>query len=153
MKPVLWAALAAVALAAPTVLSAETQPSDVRRNAPTVALTITGRHAPARFRVEVARTSAEQELGLMYRTSMPASHGMIFPMDPPRPASFWMKNTFIPLDLVFIRPDRTISSIAANAPTRSLATIDSTEPVMAVLELNGGAAAKAGLRSGDRVRW
>ena len=153
MKPVLWAAVTALALAAPAVLRGETQPSDVRRNAPTVALTIAGRHSMAKYRVEVARTPAEQELGLMYRTSMPANHGMIFPMDPPRLASFWMKNTFIPLDIVFIRPDHTISSIAVNAPTRSLATIDSTEPVMAVLELNGGAAAKAGLRAGDRVRW
>lgn len=118
-----------------------------------VPLTIRTARRAMHYQVEVARTPEQQEIGLMFRTAMAANDGMIFPMDPPRPASFWMHNTYIPLDLVFVRADGTISSIAANAPTRSDATINSIEPVAAVLELNGGAAARAGIHAGDRVRW
>jgi len=147
-------ALAAL-LALPAIVSpvhAEPSPAQVR-NGSTVPLSIRTPHRTVRFRVEVARTPDEQELGLMYRKAMPADHGMIFPMDPPRRASFWMRNTLIPLDMVFIRADGTISSIIANVPPLTLATRDSTEPVAAVLELNGGAAARAGIKAGDRVKW
>ncbi len=118
-----------------------------------VPLAIVTAHRTLRFHVEVARTPEQQEIGLMFRTSMAPRDGMIFPMDPPRAASFWMHNTYIPLDIVFVRANGTISSIAANAAPRSDATINSTEPVGAVLELNGGAAARDGIRPGDRVRW
>lgn len=119
----------------------------------TVPLTIRTAHGTRRYAVERALTPDKQELGLMYRRHMGAHHGMIFPMEPARPASFWMKNTYIPLDLVFIGADHTISSIARDATPLSTATIDSTGPVIAVLELNGGVAARDGLRPGDRVRW
>ena len=109
-----------------------------------------GRHA---FRVEVARSEPEQAKGLMFRTAMGADEGMIFPMEPARQASFWMKNTVIPLDLVFIGPDRRIESIAANAVPYSLSPISSKGAVSAVLELNGGRAAQFGLAPGDRVEW
>ena len=109
-----------------------------------------GRHA---FRVEVARSEPEQAKGLMFRTAMGADEGMIFPMEPARQASFWMKNTVIPLDLVFIGPDRRIESIAANAVPYSLSPISSKGAVSAVLELNGGRAAQLGLAPGDRVEW
>ena len=109
-----------------------------------------GRHA---FRVEVARSEPEQAKGLMFRTAMGANEGMIFPMEPARQASFWMKNTVIPLDLVFIGPDRRIESIAANAVPYSLSPISSKGAVSAVLELNGGRAAQLGLAPGDRVEW
>lgn len=106
-----------------------------------------------RYQVEIATTPEQQEIGLMFRRTMRADHGMIFPMSPPRGASFWMKNTFIPLDMVFIRRDGTISSIAANCTPLSLTPVFSDEPVGAVLELKGGEAKKAGIRPGDRVRW
>jgi uncharacterized protein len=108
------------------------------------------RHA---FRVEVARSAPEQAQGLMFRTAMGANEGMIFPMEPNRQVSFWMKNTVIPLDLVFIGPDRRIESVAANAVPYSLAPIPSKGVVAAVLELSGGRAAELGLRPGDRVEW
>ena len=118
-----------------------------------VPLTITSTDGRYPFRVEVARTGAEQEKGLMFRTAMGANEGMIFPMEPPRQASFWMKNTVMALDLVFIGPDRRIESIAANAVPYSLSPIDSKGKVSAVLELNAGRAAQLGLAPGNLVGW
>ena len=119
----------------------------------TVPLTIVTAHGSRRYHVEVARTAEQQQIGLMFRKSMARNHGMIFPMTPPRVATFWMENTFIPLDLVFIRADGTIASIAADAPRLSRDIIASAEPVAAVLELVAGEAKHAGLHAGDRVRW
>lgn len=106
-----------------------------------------------RFRVEVARTADEQARGLMFRESLPADGGMIFPMKPPRVASFWMKNTVIPLDMIFIRADGTIARIAAETVPYSLEPVDSGEPVVAVLELAGGKAAALGIAEEDQVVW
>jgi len=105
------------------------------------------------FTVEVARTAEEQAQGLMNRQSLGPDRGMIFPMDPPRDASFWMKNTLIPLDLIFVRADGTIARIEENAVPLSLEPIMSMEPVAAVLELAGGRSAELGIRAGDRVNW
>jgi len=153
IRRLLAASLALAILHTPAAL-AEPKPSDVAVNARTVPLTISGTgHRVLKFRVEVARTPAQQELGLMYRRKMAADHGMIFPMTPPRFASFWMRNTYLPLDLIFVRADGTIASIAPDAKPLSLDTIDSFEPVAAVLELNAGVAARRGIKAGDRVRW
>lgn len=105
------------------------------------------------FRVEVARTMDEQAQGLMFRTSLPEDGGMLFPFDVVRPASFWMKNTVISLDLLFIRADGSIARIAADAVPYSLDPIVSGEPVTAVLELAGGKAAALGIKAGDHVSW
>jgi len=105
------------------------------------------------YKVEVATTPDEQARGLMYRTSLPPLGGMIFPMVPNRFASFWMKNTYIPLDLIFIRADGTISTIAAKAVPEDLTPIESVEPVAAVLEIIGGGAAANGISPGDKVSW
>jgi uncharacterized membrane protein (UPF0127 family) len=120
---------------------------------PVVPLTIAANGKTLRLRVEVARTGAEQAQGLMFRTAMAADEGMIFPMEPPRQASFWMKNTVIPLDLVFIDGNGRIESIAANAVPYSLDPINSRGTVAAVLEINGGRASQLGLAPGDRVAW
>lgn len=106
-----------------------------------------------KFSVELARTEAEQARGLMYRTSLPQNGGMLFPFVPPRPAGFWMKNTVIPLDMIFIRADGSIARIAENTVPYSLDLVESGEPVAAVLEIAGGAAAEAGVAEGDRVSW
>nr|WP_237437721.1 DUF192 domain-containing protein [Altericroceibacterium endophyticum] len=105
------------------------------------------------FKVEVARTAAEQAKGLMFRTEMGADEGMLFPRNVMAPASFWMKNTVIPLDLIFIGPDGRVLNIAANAVPYSLDPIRSDGPVRAILELNGGRAAELGISPGDRVDW
>lgn len=106
------------------------------------------RHA---FQVEVARNDADRAQGLMYRRSMPADRGMLFDFGRVEPVAMWMQNTYLSLDMLFIRPDGTIARIAANAEPLSTRTIPSGEPVLAVLELNGGTAARLGLRAGDRV--
>ncbi len=110
----------------------------------------TGEH---RFTVEVAASPQEQNDGLMYRRSLAPDRGMIFPYDPPQSVAFWMKNTLIPLDMIFIRKDGTIARIAANTVPLSLEPVPGGEPVAAVLEIAGGRAAELGIREGDRVSW
>jgi uncharacterized membrane protein (UPF0127 family) len=89
----------------------------------------------------------------MNRQTLAPDHGMIFPHDPPRPASFWMKNTLIPLDMIFVRPDGTISSIAENTVPLSLEPVTSLETVGAVLEIPGGRSSELGIKAGDKVEW
>ena len=118
-----------------------------------VPLTIRSASGTHRFIVEVARTPQEQANGLMHRQSLAPDRGMLFPYEPPQSASFWMKNTLIPLDIIFIRPDGTIARIAANTVPLSLDPVPSLEPVAAVLEIAGGRSAELGIRPGDRVEW
>lgn len=106
-----------------------------------------------RFTVEIARSGAEQQTGLMNRPTLAPDRGMIFPYDPPQPVAFWMRNTLIPLDMIFVRADGTIARIAANTVPLSLEQVPAGEPVGAVLEIAGGRAAALGLAPGDRVRW
>ena len=110
----------------------------------------TGRH---HFTVEVARTADQQGQGLMFRTALAADEGMIFPFPQPRMASFWMRNTLIPLDMIFVRADGTIARIAANTIPHSEESVSSGEPVAAVLEIKGGRSAELGISEGDRVSW
>ena len=116
-------------------------------------LTIRSSNGTHRFTVEVARTPDEQATGLMNRQSLAPDAGMIFPFDQPQILTFWMKNTLIPLDMIFIRADGTIARIAANTTPHSLEPVSSGEPVAAVLELRGGRSAELGIRQGDRVEW
>lgn len=105
------------------------------------------------FRVEVASTFAEQEKGLMFRRSLGPAEGMIFPQAQPRPAAFWMKNTVIPLDIIFIGPDHRIVNVAANAKPYDLTPLYSAGPVIGVLEIAGGRAGQLGIGTGDTVTW
>ena len=107
-----------------------------------------GRHA---FQVEVARNDAERAQGLMYRRSLAPDRGMLFDFARVQPISMWMQNTYIPLDMIFIRADGSIARIAENAEPLSTRTIPSGEPVLAVLEVIGGTAARLGVKPGDRV--
>lgn len=117
-----------------------------------VPLTIRSGTKEHRFTVEVAATDAEQQKGLMFRRSLAPDRGMIFPYEPAQPLAFWMKNTLIALDLIFIRADGRISSISKGEPL-SLEPIPSTEPVVAVLEIAGGRSAELGIKAGDQVSW
>jgi uncharacterized membrane protein (UPF0127 family) len=103
------------------------------------------------FTVEIADTEPLRSRGLMFRQRLPEDRGMLFDFETPRPVSMWMKNTYIPLDMLFIREDGTIAYIAENTVPQSLDTIGVSEPVLAVLELAGGTAKKRGIRAGDKV--
>jgi uncharacterized membrane protein (UPF0127 family) len=118
-----------------------------------IPLTVTQDGNVHRFRVEVAKTDAEQARGLMFRTEMGPNEGMLFPSERPQARSFWMKNTVIPLDLIFVGPDGLITNIAANAVPYSLEPIPSSGAAIAVLELSGGRAAELGIRPGARITW
>jgi uncharacterized protein len=102
--------------------------------------------------VEIADTPARQALGLMYRTSLPERYGMLFTHDRPRETTMWMRNTYIPLDMVFIRADGTVHRIAEMTEPHSEEIVASGGPVTAVLEIAGGTARKLGIRPGDKVR-
>jgi uncharacterized membrane protein (UPF0127 family) len=112
----------------------------------------TAHGATHRFRAYVAETLEQQTRGLMYVRELPMDQGMLFPYDPPRRVSMWMKNTLIPLDMLFIRADGIIANVAERAVPGSLAVINSKGAVGAVLELNGGTAARLRIGPGDRVR-
>ncbi len=104
------------------------------------------------FSVEVANDSDEISFGLMERESMDADKGMLFDFNPPREPAMYMKNTLIPLDMLFIAEDGTIEMIARNTVPGSLRTISPGVAVRAVLELNGGQAADLGIQPGDEVQ-
>jgi uncharacterized protein len=118
-----------------------------------VELCINSGNTVRAFTTEIAATSREQAAGLMFRRSLGDNAGMIFPFPEPRRAGFWMKNTVISLDIIFIRADGTIESIAENAVPYSVESIESGEAVAAVLELRGGLTRELGIKAGDVVRW
>ena len=112
------------------------------------AVTPAGR---TRFFVEIADTDAEREKGLMFRKEVLPDRGMLFDFKTPREVAFWMRNTLIPLDIIYIRTDGTILSIARNTTPLSEAPIPSGGPVVGVLELAGGRTGEIGLMPGDRI--
>lgn len=144
--------IAAFALAMCPMFSSAIVHAKVARSRATV-LTVGTAHGARVFHVEVARTEAQQERGLMFRTHIAPNAGMVFPFPTPRIASFWMKNCPIPEDMIFIRTDGTIARIAAMTTPYSLDPVSSGEPVAAVLEIAGGRAAQLGIVEGNKVRW
>lgn len=119
---------------------------------PLEKLTIRTSRGPVAFMVEVADTATKSEYGLMCRRSLSPDHGMLFTFaGPPTDRAFWMRNTLIPLDIIYIRPDGRVLSVAANAQPLNEMPIPAGGPTKAVLELAGGRAAQIGLMPGDRV--
>lgn len=116
-----------------------------------VDITISSDNKRHNFRVELARNDADRARGLMFRQSMPADQGMLFDFERDQMVSMWMRNTFIPLDMVFVFADGRIHRIEHRTEVQSERTISSGVPVRAVLELNAGTAEKLGLKSGDRL--
>lgn len=106
----------------------------------------------ASFDIELVDDEASRAKGLMFRKSMPDTHGMLFDFRREEPVWFWMKNTYIPLDMIFVRADGTIATIATDTTPLSEATVPSKVPVRFVLEVNAGVARSLGLRPGDRLR-
>ena len=103
------------------------------------------------YNIELALTESEQMQGLMFRNELDENAGMLFPFPDSQQRSFWMKNTLIPLDIIFVKQDGTIQNIGANAVPLDLTPVSSTGPVKAVLEINGGQAAERGIKPGDIV--
>lgn len=104
------------------------------------------------FKVEIAADDASRERGLMNRRYMPADHGMLFEFPSDAPVAFWMKNTYIPLDMIFLSRAGVVTNVVADAEPLSESVIPSGPPCAAVLEVNGGVAAAIGVKVGDRVR-
>jgi uncharacterized membrane protein (UPF0127 family) len=129
------------------ILQAQAGPSGMVNS----ELTIVSSKGEHRFQIEVARSPEEQERGLMYRQSLAPTAGMLFTYGNPRNIEMWMRNTYIPLDMIFIGADWRITRIAERTIPLSLITVASKGPVVAVLEVNAGTASRLGLRFGDRV--
>ena len=143
--------IAALALAGTAARAAEPPPEPLT-HFPRAEVSVDSPTATHRFKVWLADTDPRRSQGLMYVKRLPSGHGMLFVFDLPQAAGFWMKNTLIPLDLLFIAADGRIIRIAANAAPMSLGTIESMGVVKGVLELAGGSCARLGISVGDRVR-
>jgi uncharacterized membrane protein (UPF0127 family) len=111
----------------------------------------TAKHGEHLINVEITESDEERAQGLMFRTQMPAKSGMLFFYKPPREITMWMRNTYIPLDMVFIRKDGTVHRIEARTEPLSETIISSHGDTVACLELAGGEAARLGLEPGDKV--
>lgn len=118
---------------------------------PTARIVIDTQSGPVAFNVEIAADQKSQELGLMYRTQLAPDAGMLFDFHTSQPETFWMKNTPLSLDMIFIKADGTISTIAANTIPYSEDLVPSSEPVRAVLEINGGRSYALGIMPGEKV--
>ncbi len=114
-------------------------------------VTVTGDFGKVRFRVEIADDDAERSQGLMFVREMARDRGMLFLWDQPGRRTFWMRNTYIPLDMLFIGPDGVIRHLHHRAQPLSDDTIDGGTGVSAVLEINGGLSRRYGIREGDQV--
>jgi uncharacterized membrane protein (UPF0127 family) len=110
------------------------------------------RGGPRPFRMEIAADEVSRTRGLMHRTRLARDAGMLFDFKRPVMTAFWMKDTPISLDLLFVRPDGTISTVAANAVPNSTVEIASAEPITVVIEIGGGLARTLGIAPGDKVR-
>jgi uncharacterized membrane protein (UPF0127 family) len=122
-----------------------------QRTLPQSPLTIQTARGPVRFTVEMATLPQQRQIGLMFRKTLARNAGMLFDFETEGPQSFWMKNTLIPLDMLFIKANGTIVRIAANTTPLSEDSVPSYEPVRVVLEIPGGRAAELGLQPGDRA--
>src|SRR5438552_3827763 len=118
---------------------------------PTSELTIVSATGAHRFKVELAETPAQMTQGLMFRTSLAPDAGMLFDYRQPTAATMWMRNTLIPLDMLFVDAQGRIVNIHQRAVPQSLDVIAAAAPVRAVIELNGGTASRLGIAAGDRV--
>jgi uncharacterized membrane protein (UPF0127 family) len=141
-----WTAILAFLLLAPALAPAQTNPVG-----PLQPLEIVTNSGVRSFQVELAATEESLSRGLMYRRELPEGRGMLFDFKEDRPVGMWMKNTYISLDMLFIRSDGTIVKIAERTKPHSLENIVSGPPVRAVLEIVGGSAGKFGIRPGDKV--
>jgi uncharacterized membrane protein (UPF0127 family) len=114
-------------------------------------VTIATASGEAAFTAEIADSELSRQRGLMFRHALPADRAMLFDFGQERPVGMWMKNTYISLDMIFIRADGSVAAVAENTVPHSLRVIGVEEPVLAVLEVAAGTAKRIGLRPGDRI--
>jgi hypothetical protein len=148
LRAVPAAHLAVALLVAGLTVLVALMPARAAGNGTLEIVSASGVHA---FTVELATNDAERERGLMYRKSLPPAHGMLFDFQRDQPVSFWMHNTYIPLDMIFIRSDGRIAHIVENAQPMSDKFIPSEAPVRAVLEVISGTVRQLGIADGDKV--
>jgi uncharacterized membrane protein (UPF0127 family) len=152
MNRMIFAALAMLVLAGGQVLAQEADPTGPQPKLPTEQLTIISDDGKSHvFNVEIASTLRQQMTGLMFRTSIPADTGMLFPWPALQISDMWMKNCPVPEDVVFIGNDGTIKGIAENTVPYSLKGNSSPVPVIATLELQGGITQTLNISVGDKV--
>jgi uncharacterized protein len=142
-----------LACALASICLAQSGPIESLTHFPRTTLEIVAHGHRNRFDVWIADTPARQEQGLMFVHDLPETQGMLFPQPAPQVANFWMKNTYIPLDMVFVGADGRIAKVIANAHPFSLDVLSSDVPVIAVLEIRGGEARELAISVGDRVSW
>jgi uncharacterized membrane protein (UPF0127 family) len=145
-----WWILAGLALFAMPTLANEDLDARFEKD---VLIVEASRWACHRFDIYVALTESQRSRGLMFVRELPATTGMLFVYGGDRLASMWMKNTFIPLDMIFARFDGSVSSVIANTEPQSLKSQAAIEPVAFVLELNAGTAARLGIDTNSRIFW
>ncbi len=152
--PLCWALMmAALPLAACGSTDGNAEAATSEAGLKVIPVTVTQNGEAHVFSAEVAATPAQQEQGLMYRKALAPDAAMLFPFPQPKFASFWMKNTLIPLDIVYVRSDGTIDKIAENTVPMSEVPVASGGEVAAVLELAGGTAERLGIDEGATIAW
>ena len=149
--PAAPAASSAPRLAAPAAASAAPAAAAADEGFPRSALEIRSGEARQWFNIRIADTEPRRELGLMFVTRLPHDEGMLFPEDQPQVMSMWMKNTYIPLDMLFIDTHGRIVCLLANAKPESEEILSCDQPVKAVLEIAGGESQRRGIKVGDLV--
>lgn len=147
------AALAVAGLVAASATRAEEPKPEPLSNFPRTEISIDSRGTTQKFHMYVAATEARRDQGLMFVKSLRPHEGMLFAFARPQVTSFWMKNTILSLDILFVGPDGRIIRIAEHAVPGSLATINSMGPTSAVLEFVAGTVARLGIAPGDRVHY
>lgn len=140
-----------MAVAAVILVSGCSPAEQPQTGLPKTEIVIDTANGPVRLKVEIAATEESRRKGLMFRATLGADEGMLFDFHREQLAAFWMKDTILPLDMVFIRADGTVSTIAENAVPYSQEPVPSSEPVQAVLEINAGQARVLGITTGEKV--
>jgi uncharacterized membrane protein (UPF0127 family) len=143
----------AVTAALITILTAAAVAAASCASAPRVEILSPGGNPRAAVRVEIANTQSAREVGLMYRSDLSENAGMLFVFSGPSRLQFWMKNTEIPLDMIFAGADGSVVGIVANAQPYSEKLLGVDSPAMYVLEVNGGFCARHGIKPGDQLRF
>jgi uncharacterized protein len=144
MKNSLLSGVVAIAVLIPQQARAD-EPSKIEQ------ITIVTAKTSSMLTAEIADTDELRERGLMFRHILPQDQAMLFDFGKPRPAAMWMKNTYMSLDMLFVRQDGTIAAIAENTVPKSLDTISVQEPVEGVIELAAGTVKRLGIRQNDKV--